>query len=203
MSCTIDMERINACIDFHGHVCPGLSIGIRAAEYCLRELAHNSDDPICTVCETDMCGVDAIQFLTGCTLGKGNLIHRDWGKNAFTFYRKSDGKGARLTLIPGALGKEHEKAAALMKKSLETPLEAEEKTELAGLRVTQQKRLMEMPLEDLFAVAEPESPMPRGPQILETLTCAECGEGVMESRTRRAGGEHYCIPCFAKVDQKR
>ncbi len=41
--------------------------------------------------ETDMCGVDAIQFLTGCTLGKGNLIQRDSGKNAYTFVRRSAG----------------------------------------------------------------------------------------------------------------
>ncbi len=39
-----------------------------------------------------MCGVDAIQVLTGCTYGKGNLIHRDLGKMAFSFYRRTDGK---------------------------------------------------------------------------------------------------------------
>ncbi len=54
------------------------------------------------VVETDMCGVDAIQFLTGCTFGKGNLIHRDWGKNAFSFFRRSDGRAVRISLRPGA-----------------------------------------------------------------------------------------------------
>jgi formylmethanofuran dehydrogenase subunit E len=29
-----------------------------------------------------MCAVDAIRFLTGCTFGKGNLVHLDHGKNA-------------------------------------------------------------------------------------------------------------------------
>ena len=44
------------------------------------------------VTETDMCAVDAIQALVGCTFGKGNLIFRDRGKVAFTFFRRSDGK---------------------------------------------------------------------------------------------------------------
>ncbi|GAB7022160.1 FmdE family protein [Salidesulfovibrio brasiliensis] len=203
MTCTIDSKKIDDCIEFHGHVCPGLSIGIRAAEYCLQAFGHNSDEPVCAVCETDMCGVDAIQFLTGCTFGKGNLMHRDWGKTAFTFYRQRDGKGARLTMIPGALGKTHERAAELMKKSVDGSLTAEEKTELAGLRVAQQTKLMEMPLEELFEINEPQTPMPRGARILETLTCAECGEGVMESRSRRMGGQTLCIPCFEGMDQKR
>ena len=43
-----------------------------------------------------MCAVDAIQFLTGCTFGKGNLIHRDWGKNAYAFWRRSDGRALRI-----------------------------------------------------------------------------------------------------------
>jgi len=80
-------------VAFHGHWCPGLAVGIRAAEWALREMGRAADEEIVAVVETDMCGVDAIQFLTGCTFGKGNLIHRDWGKNAFSFYRRRDGKG--------------------------------------------------------------------------------------------------------------
>jgi formylmethanofuran dehydrogenase subunit E len=66
------------------------------------------------VTETDMCGVDAIQFLTGCTFGKGNLIHRDWGKNACTFFRRSDGRAVRVGARPEAWSRdpEHEALAA-------------------------------------------------------------------------------------------
>lgn len=70
---------------------------IRAAEWTLIELCTRSrDEELVIVVETDMCGVDAIQFLTGCNFGKGNLIHKDYGKTAFTFYRRSDGEAARL-----------------------------------------------------------------------------------------------------------
>jgi hypothetical protein len=62
--------------DFHGHLCAGLTIGIRAAQVALREIGpHSADEEVVAVVETDMCAVDATQVLTGCTFGKGNLIH--------------------------------------------------------------------------------------------------------------------------------
>ena len=55
---------------FHSHMCPGLAIGIRAAEIALREVGPRAaNEGVVAIVETDMCGVDAIQFLTGCTLG--------------------------------------------------------------------------------------------------------------------------------------
>jgi formylmethanofuran dehydrogenase subunit E len=102
----INEEMVEKTVAFHGHMCPGLAVGIRAAEVALREIGpHAQDEEVVAVVETDMCGVDAIQFLTGCTFGKGNLIHLDHGKNTFTFYRRSDGKGIRVVSRPEAFGK--------------------------------------------------------------------------------------------------
>ncbi len=202
MSTTISQQHINDTIAFHGHSCPGLSIGIRAAELCLRELGHNNETPLTAICETDMCGVDAIQFLTGCTLGKGNLIHRDYGKMAFTFYRKNDGKGIRVLLRPEAMGADYPECRELLKKSLSGIITQKEENRLEKLRCEQQERLMAASLEDIFEVAEPKIQQPRPAKILETLTCAHCGEGAMESRTRRFEGQTLCIPCFNKVEQK-
>jgi len=64
------------------------------------------------------------------------------------------------------------------------------------------ERFMTLDLDEMFAVTELEAPAPRAPRILETMACELCGEAVMESRTRRFGGKHYCIPCFAQVAQK-
>ncbi|MGD8916559.1 MAG: FmdE family protein, partial [Syntrophobacterales bacterium] len=68
----INEEMVEKTVAFHGHMCPGLAVGIRAAEVALREIGpHAQDEEVVAVVETDMCGVDAIQFLTGCTFGKG------------------------------------------------------------------------------------------------------------------------------------
>jgi formylmethanofuran dehydrogenase subunit E len=77
---TITQELIQETTNFHGHWCPGLAIGIRASEWVLKEMGKAPDEEIVAVVETDMCGVDAVQYLTGCTFGKGNLIHKDYGK---------------------------------------------------------------------------------------------------------------------------
>lgn len=55
------------------------------------------------IVETNMCAVDAIQYLTGCTFGKGNLVHLDHGKNAYTFIRRSDGRAIRVATRPEAM----------------------------------------------------------------------------------------------------
>ena len=36
---------------------------------------------------------------------------------------------------------------------------------------------------------------------LAGLVCAQCGESVMESRTRRLQGRTLCIPCFQDQEQ--
>jgi len=56
-------ELLNQIQAFHGHLCPGLVMGIRAAEIALQEIgAHSADEEVVAVVETDMCAIDAIQF---------------------------------------------------------------------------------------------------------------------------------------------
>lgn len=52
---TIGKELIEQAVEFHGHMCPGLAVGIRAAELALREIGpHSSDEEIIAIVETDM-----------------------------------------------------------------------------------------------------------------------------------------------------
>ena len=101
MSSELGQELVARTIAFHGHLCPGLTTGIRVAEVALREIGpHAEDEELVAVVETDSCGVDAIQYLLGCTFGKGNLIHLDHGQSVFTFSRRSDGKTLRVRATP-------------------------------------------------------------------------------------------------------
>jgi formylmethanofuran dehydrogenase subunit E len=79
----------------------------------------------------------------------------------------------------------------------------EERARAEELRSGAKQRIFETPLEELFTVSEPSSPAPRQAKILDSLLCSACGESAMESRTRRFGGQTYCIPCFEQVEQKR
>ena len=136
---------------------------------------QNAKNPVC-VAETDMCGVDAIQFLTGCSLGKGNLIHKDYGKSAFTFYDRDTNKGFR---------------------ALFTDFAREEAD-----RDNRIQKLLQAKLTDLFTTQEVEVPPVRAARILKSIQCDSCREMTMESRIRLFDGQNLCIPCFQSVEQK-
>ena len=93
----VKTDEFKKCLDFHGHLCPGLSIGYRAAKVGLEWLAENrsADEELVAIVENDACGCDAIQVMTGCTFGKGNFIFKDHGKQVFTFFGRKSGKTLR------------------------------------------------------------------------------------------------------------
>jgi len=202
MSCQFEQHLINETIRFHGHSCPGLAIGIRAAEAALNEMVGVGQADLVCVAETDMCGVDGIQFLTGCTYGKGNFLHRDYGKMAFSFYNRKSGKGIRLVFRPEARGALDGEMHVLMAKSAQKTITGEEQERLQHLRQEMQEQLMTLPIEKLFTVQQLHERAPRPAKIMESLVCQECGETTMESRTRRFAGRTLCIPCFSEVEQK-
>jgi formylmethanofuran dehydrogenase subunit E len=202
LSCAIPQDEIHAIINFHGHYCPGLAIGIRAGELARREFGQVPDYEMVCVSETDMCGVDAVQFLLGCTMGKGNLIHRDYGKMAFSFFHRPSGQGFRCLVNPDARGDMAGELSELHKKIAWGKATRQDRDRAEELKRQMADQVMAAELDDLFIVTEPFEPMPRGARILQSLTCEQCGEAAMESRTRRFGGKTLCLPCFNKVEQK-
>jgi formylmethanofuran dehydrogenase subunit E len=199
---TITQEIIQQTISFHGHWCPGLATGIRVSEWALLEMGKATDEEIVAVVETDMCAADAIQYLTGCTFGKGNLIHKDYGKNAFTFYRRKDGKATRLVARPSIYGDTGPTLAGLNTKMLDQGLSEEEGKLWQKTRVVISKRIMESDLMDLFEIKKPVDPVPKMARILSPMVCESCGETVMETRTRHFGGQLLCIPCFEAMERR-
>ncbi|MDY6852888.1 MAG: HD domain-containing protein, partial [Thermodesulfobacteriota bacterium] len=130
------------------------------------------------IVENNSCSVDAIQYLTGCTFGKGNLIFRDWGKQVFTLVYRPHGRGVRLSLIANRL----------------KPKNTNESTDREAFT----RLLLESPDAALFSVQEVTVALPRTARIFPTLACEECGEGVMEPRLTKIRGKHLCPDCMLK-----
>ena len=84
---TTPIKSFQDAIAFHGHACPGLALGYRAAQYAMDALraGRSDDEELVCIVENDACGVDAIQVVAGCSVGKGNLVLHDLGKHAYTF----------------------------------------------------------------------------------------------------------------------
>jgi len=192
-----DQATIDRVVEFHGHMCPGLAMGIRASEIALREIGpHSTDEEVVAIVETDMCGVDAIQFLTGCTFGKGNLIHQDHGKNAYTFVRRSDGRAVRVSTRPEGWGERNTVWEDLFAKVRAGQATAEEKERFQGLHLARADAILEAPIEEMYDIREVDIPMPHRARIFRSLPCETCGEPTMETRIRLLGGKQLCGPCF-------
>jgi formylmethanofuran dehydrogenase subunit E len=186
-------ERV---VEFHGHECPGLAVGYRAAQVGMRVLGaeHTRDEEIVVIAETESCGVDAIQVLTGCTVGKGNLILRDNGKNVFTFLRRGDGTGVRVALRYGAAGRDGD--PVLFEKVWSGTATAQEQEAYRRERAQRIAYILEAPEGELFAVRQVREQLPPPARIFRSVQCEMCGEGVMEPRARLMDGKVVCPECF-------
>lgn len=166
----------NKCVAFHGHQCPGLAIGYRASELAMERLGLRhaaADEELVCVTENDACGVDAVQVMTGCTLGKGNLLFHMTGKMAFSFYCRKSGKRVRMVLRP-------------------TPdLDREAK----------QRYLLTAPPEEVFWYKDAPLPLPEPARRFAGVTCEVCGEGIPEHMARLQEGRLLCLDCFSPYDR--
>lgn len=194
-------ELMEKAVGFHGHSCPGLALGVRVATEVLKLLGpHAEDEELVCVTETDMCAVDGIQALCGCTFGKGNLIHQDYGKMAFSFWRRSDGKAVRIMARPA---KESDPEVTSLKQKQQTlGLTEDETALLAQKRKERINEILENPLEQVLSLDAISTPAPAPARSMPSLECERCGELTMESRTRRFMGQVLCIPCFESLDRR-
>ncbi len=197
----IDRQTLDHVIDFHGHMCPGLALGIQAAQIGLREFGpDDADEPLVTVVETDMCAVDAIQVLTGCTFGRRNLIHRDHGKNAYTFHGRKSGRAVRVCARPGAWQRSPEHSS-LFAKVLAGTASVDQEARLWELHHRESDRILAMEPDDLFDVREVDSPAPSKAQVQSSSPCGECGEETKEPKLSDIGGRRLCVECAGRVAQ--
>ena len=84
--------------ELHGHYCPGLAIGVRAAAEALQQLnaARESRSLYC-IAEGRACYLDGIQSVFGTTWGNGRLEIRDEGRAAFNFFERDHERALRLS----------------------------------------------------------------------------------------------------------
>lgn len=91
-------ELYESAAVIHGHKCPGLAIGVRAAAEAKRILEAPGESLSC-VAEKNACFIDGIRSVAGCTEKNGRLSFNITGKVAFTFTNNASGKTVRLDFV--------------------------------------------------------------------------------------------------------
>lgn len=171
-------------VAFHGHECPGLTIGYRASLYAIDLLGLSlgkdggtgclsKDEDIVCITENDACGVDAIQIIMGCSVGKGNLLFHMTGKQAFSFYDRRTGKSIRLVLR--------------IKAGMDRGQSFEYYHSCAD--------------EDMFEVKETTIKLPERARIFDSYVCECCGETAGANWIRLQGGKKLCLDCCRRYDR--
>ena len=181
--------------EFHGHTCPGLAIGYRIAKYVKEHYPRSQDEELVCIAENKSCSVDAIQFMLGCTAGKGNLLFKDYGKQAFTFYSRDKNKALRIYFRGGILKGMDE----LRQKMARGELGPEDRERMAAFRSQATEKVLSARDEDILTVEEVDIPAPEKARIHPSLKCEECGEEFMEILGRTAGGKVLCKSCFERL----
>ncbi|MDK2947217.1 MAG: formylmethanofuran dehydrogenase subunit [Methanolobus sp.] len=201
---TREIASFEDAAKFHGHVCPGLTIGYIAAKAGIEKLEteRDIDEELVTIVENDACGVDAVQVLTGCTIGKGNLIYKDHAKQVFTFICRDSKKAVRVALKASFnIDNINPKVSELRPKVMSGTATEEEVKEfrerMDGISVT----MRNTPVEEMFEVKFVDAKIPGKARIFNSLQCAKCGEMMAESRTRVQNGEYICIPCYEEYNR--
>ncbi len=157
------------CTDFHGHECGGLTIGFMASYYAkeILGLDFSQDEDVVCVTENDACGVDAIQVLLGCSVGKGNLIFRIRGKQAFSFYNRKTQKSVRLVYKNT--------------KKVDYKQQLDDFIKFGGSK--------------FFEVKETTFVLPEKARIFNSIICEKCGENTAESMIKIENGKKVCMDC--------
>ena len=182
----------------HGHLCAGQVIGVRMSMIGLA--AIGIDDPkglgrkkLYVLVEIDRCATDAIQSVTGCSLGKRSMRWIDYGIMAATFVNLDTGKAVRILA--------REESRELSKKYC-PEIENKYKRQLEAYRV--------MPEDELFTIEEvqvsiPEEDMPGGP--IKRIQCESCGDWVQDCRDVEQDGKFLCRGCaqgkyYSRIEKK-
>ena len=169
------MKTWQDCVAFHGHECGGLTIGYKASLYAaqLLDLEFSQDEQVVCIAENDACGIDAIQVMLGCSIGKGNLLFHMRGKSAYSFYNRKNGRSVRLVLRP--------------KDGL---------TKQDSFAYYQSCRP-----EEMFEVKQTRIGLPEKARLFGSYTCDCCGEITGANWIRLAGDKKLCLDCYETYDR--
>ncbi len=190
------MKSLEDVVEFHGHICPGLVLGYRVSMLALKEFVERAnDEELVAIVENNSCAVDAVQIMTGCTFGKGNLIFKDYGKQVYTFIKRPSGEGLRISIIW-----ESPRETDDEKKMWERYMEGDRSSDVLKAVHTRKSKKIDAILhakdEELFSITKGRIELPKEAEIYSSMKCALCGEKVMEPRAKVKEGKILCIPCF-------
>lgn len=177
---------LERAVAFHGHLCPGQVLGVRMVMAGCRQLGlaepRRAGKALVAFVEIDRCATDAVQALTGVSVGRRTLKHLDFGKMAVTFVDVGRDAAVRVTARDDARA-----AAPAWAPDIADPRRAQ----VAAYRLMPEALLLRL------------EPVRIEPGWLDRprvrVFCDDCGEGINYRREVTRGGRILCRPCAGEA----
>lgn len=170
----------------HGHLCPGQVLGVRMAMLGLRLIGIEDPkgkdrDDLMVFVEMDRCATDAVQSVTGCSLGKRTLKFMDYGKMAATFLNLRTGKAFRIVA---------REDSRLKARDYFPDIENKYMAQLQAYKLMSDDELFK--ITPVIVRLKPED-MPG--RRLRRIRCDKCNEYVQDMKKVRRDGKTLCRAC--------
>jgi formylmethanofuran dehydrogenase subunit E len=197
MLVNVSMKRV---ADFHGHICPELALGGKFCEFVQTLLATETiaNPDLSIISENTTSALDAIQVLLGVTVGNQRLMVMDYGKHNYTLFSRHHDRGWKLKLKALYYGDE-EAYHGLEDKITNNQAMLEDVVKFQQLLDSRVRLILELPLDELFAIEEVDANARPQESASVYLTCTVCGEQVLASRSVQKREKIFCLPCFQKM----
>lgn len=170
----------------HGHLCAGQVLGVRMSllglsSVGIRDPKGKDRKSLIVFVEMDRCATDAVQSVTGCSLGRRTMKFMDYGKMAATFLNTVTEKAVRIIAREDA----REKAKRYFPES-----DDKYKAQLEAYRIMKDEELFD--IMDVKVEMRPQD-MPGRP--IKRIKCSGCNEYVQDMREVYVKGRPLCRPC--------
>ncbi len=199
MGLVITPEDLQAAQAFHGNVCLGLPLGLRAGWEALAalEVPRSADKELTAIVEVapeqfSHCFVDGIQWITGCTVGKNNLQFARLGKFALTVVDVESQQAVRVSF-----------RAEFLEEFLQWPPVAAKSQHQKGYHPAPGEvagdiqSILDRPVEEMFRVQRFATyPVIGSPMDWTHVRCTDCGELVIGSYAHQSGDGAWCPACW-------
>lgn len=198
MSANDEKQILLETLKFHGHRCWASVAGVRVGLAALRTLGvkRSGGRQLHAFVEIGedhggMCFGDGVQFITGCTLGKGNMEKTPYGKLAVTLIERATNRAVRVSYKP-TLAKQIAASAFMVKRGQgmePDKIPEAEQMELVDL-------VWNTPESDVLTIGDIfQFEREWLPETMGFTPCAACGELTARAYVRVVGEKHVCIPC--------
>jgi formylmethanofuran dehydrogenase subunit E len=159
---------------FHGDLCAGIVLGTRLTLAAMNALGMDpgyKHKNLIVFVEIDRCITDAIQAITGCSLGHRTLKYINYGKFGAVFYDMESKQAVRVTECKGIREKHSQDLAT-------------------AFRTVPDNKLLQI---EEVEINMDEDDLPGKPKKIEE--CTQCGELIFDGKGEHIGGKLLCRAC--------